>query len=100
MIEKDFFSSQWYFDDDVADALYKYFIGIGKEDFVTEDILSYLGEHPEVAALNSRFASFFALISAMLHLRVFDHKFVRQAGGEENTFTGMEKFGNCKFSFV
>ena len=32
MIEKNFFSSQWYFDDDVADALYKYFIGIIQDD--------------------------------------------------------------------
>lgn len=32
MAEKNFLSKQWYFDNDVADALYKYFIGIIQDD--------------------------------------------------------------------
>lgn len=36
--------------------VYEHFVRAGREDFVTEDILAYLAEHPEVAAINSRFA--------------------------------------------
>ena len=36
-------------------AIYHYFISRGKEDFVTEDILTFLAEHPELEQLNANY---------------------------------------------
>lgn len=43
-------------DDDFAliSEIYKYFIGINKEDFVTEDILGYLEENPQIEKINQK----------------------------------------------
>lgn len=40
----------------LIDEIYRYFISQGKEDFVTEDILEFLQEHPEIEEINKRFA--------------------------------------------
>lgn len=57
-------------DFELIETVYKYFIGMGKEDFVTEDILAYLNEHPEVAALNGRFARNEGLTRSLANDRV------------------------------
>lgn len=36
--------------------IYRYFHSIGKEDFVTEDILEFLKNHPEIEEMNKKFA--------------------------------------------
>lgn len=38
---------------DLISSVYKYYTSMGKEDFVTEDVIRYLGEHPEILELNS-----------------------------------------------
>lgn len=48
---------RWTLDED-ADyemicKVYEHFIGIGKEDFVTGDVIEYLPRHPEVEGINS-----------------------------------------------
>ena len=37
----------------MINEVYKYFTGIGKEDFVTEDVLDFLKSHPQIEAINS-----------------------------------------------
>ncbi len=32
--------------------IYRYFVSLGKEDFVTEDVLAFLKEHPEIEEIN------------------------------------------------
>lgn len=39
----------------LIDEIYRYFIAQGKEDFVTEDILEFLREHPEIENINKQF---------------------------------------------
>ena len=34
--------------------VYNFFTELGTQEFVTEDIIDYLKEHPEVEAINSR----------------------------------------------
>lgn len=50
-------SKRWTLDEDsdyeMICKVYEYFTGMGKEDFVTEDVLDFLSVHPEVEALNS-----------------------------------------------
>ena len=49
---KDIGKKRWTLDEDrdykMISQVYKYFISIGKEDFVTEQVLEYLKEHPEI----------------------------------------------------
>lgn len=40
-------------DFEMIDAVYRYFTRIGKDDFVTEDVLEFLKSHPQIEALNS-----------------------------------------------
>ena len=40
-------------DFEMIKRLYGHFIGQGKRDFVTEDIVAYLNGHPEIAAINA-----------------------------------------------
>ena len=53
---KDIGKKRWTLDEDrdykMISQVYKYFISIGKEDFVTEQVLEYLKEHPEIENLN------------------------------------------------
>ena len=48
---------RWTLDEDrdyeMIQAVYDHFLGIDKEYFVTEDIIGFLNEHPEIEALNS-----------------------------------------------
>lgn len=48
---------RWTLDEDrdyeMISQIYSYFISNGKEDFITEDILEFLKENPEVAYINS-----------------------------------------------
>jgi spore coat polysaccharide biosynthesis protein SpsF len=50
-------NKRWTLDEDADYEMichvYEYFIGRGKEDFVTEDILEYLNRHPEIENLNA-----------------------------------------------
>lgn len=49
-------NKRWTLDEDrdyeMISRVYRHFLSKGKEDFVTEDILGYLKEHPEVERLN------------------------------------------------
>lgn len=49
-------SKRWTLDEDkdyeMISRVYQHFISTGREDFVTEEILAYLREHPETEALN------------------------------------------------
>ncbi len=40
-------------DYELLNAVYKHFISIGREDFLTEDIVRFLNAHPEIVAVNS-----------------------------------------------
>lgn len=40
-------------DYEMITMIYRYFIKIGKEDFVTEDVLEFLKSHPEIESINS-----------------------------------------------
>lgn len=40
-------------DYEMIKAVYGHFINNGREDFVTEDIIAFLNEHPEIEAINS-----------------------------------------------
>ena len=42
-------------DYELINCVYKHFISIGKEDFVTEDILKYLKDNPDVESINSMY---------------------------------------------
>ena len=50
-------SKRWTLDEDsdyeMISKVYEHFTGMGKEDFVTEDVLGFLAMHPEIEALNS-----------------------------------------------
>lgn len=50
-------NKRWTLDEDrdyrLISSVFNYFIGKNKEDFVTEDILKYLEENPEIESLNS-----------------------------------------------
>lgn len=50
-------SKRWTLDEEsdyeMISKVYEYFTGVGKADFVTEDVLEFLTMHPEVEALNS-----------------------------------------------
>lgn len=50
-------SYRWTLDEDrdyeMISKVYQHFLSLGKEDFVTEDILDYLKKHPEIADINS-----------------------------------------------
>lgn len=50
-------SKRWTLDEDsdyeMISRVYEHFIGAGKEDFVTEDVLEFLAGNPEVEALNA-----------------------------------------------
>lgn len=53
-------SHRWTLDEDedfqLINSIYGHFINLGKEDFVTEDILAYLKVNPDISKLNSRYA--------------------------------------------
>lgn len=40
----------------LINRIYDHFVGIGKEDFVTEDILEYIDRNPELKEINSMYA--------------------------------------------
>lgn len=50
-------SKRWTLDEDddyeMIQNVYNHFINSGKEDFVTEDILEYLAQHPEIERMNA-----------------------------------------------
>ncbi len=52
-------SKRWTLDEEedyqFISAIYKYFMDLGKDDFVTEDILMFLMEHPELENLNKKY---------------------------------------------
>lgn len=52
-------NKRWTLDEEedyrLIDEIYRYFISQGREDFVTEDILEFLQEHPEIEEINKRF---------------------------------------------
>ncbi len=43
-------------DYELISRIYRHFLSKGKEDFITEDILAYLKEHPELEKINQKFA--------------------------------------------
>lgn len=49
-------TQRWTLDEDrdyqMILSVYRHFLSIGKEDFVTEDVLAFLADHPEIESLN------------------------------------------------
>ena len=43
-------------DYELISRIYQHFLSKGKEDFITEDILAYLKEHPELETVNQKYA--------------------------------------------
>ncbi|MBI5147724.1 MAG: NTP transferase domain-containing protein [Parcubacteria group bacterium] len=39
----------------VIEAVYRHFLGIGKEDFTVDEAVAFLEAHPEIASINQRF---------------------------------------------
>lgn len=52
-------TKRWTLDEDedyeLIRAIYRHFLSLGREDFVTEDILGFLSEHPELEQLNAKY---------------------------------------------
>lgn len=57
-------------DFEMIDAVYRYFTGIGKDDFVTEDVLEFLKTHPEIEALNSGISRNEGLVKSIANDRI------------------------------
>ncbi len=67
---------RWTLDEDkdyeMISRVYEHFISVGKPDFVTEDIIKYLGDNPDVEKINSMFERNEGLAKSIREDRVID----------------------------
>ncbi len=65
---------RWTLDEDedyeLISEIYRHFISRGREDFVTEDILAFLKEHPQLEQLNAKYMRNEGLLKSLANDRV------------------------------
>lgn len=70
-------SERWTLDEDedfqLIDKVYRHFLSIGEEDFVTEDILGFLDENPQIRELNSQYRRNEGLLKSVANDRIVEH---------------------------
>lgn len=70
-------SERWTLDEEedfqLIDKIYGHFLSVGKEDFVTEDIMEFLNDNPQIKKINSKYDRNEGLLKSITNDKIVKH---------------------------